>query len=284
MKQILKKNCIPLCFITWLSVITFPFEVHSAPVQVYSIQAGSLSVKEEALKQYNALEKAIPQHEEISLRVEYVEPYFTVRIGRFDNYTQTKELLGKIKSEIPGAIVVKCYFDSDRIVSPNDQLLQSEPKKIQDIAQISDRDFANQNQSTEAAKSEQSSPDIPLNRVSAKVGKSFSQLNFPGPAAGPPRNTHTTSKTFLLVALSLLGMFAYASYNKRKHSLVSKAEDPQLADYAKLVILRPRIVAHFTDNPPTCIGDVALKIKELSGYEFNQKLIKKFVKSLRTDF
>lgn len=282
MKQTLTKNCPPLCLLCWLCVLSFPFEVHAMPEQVYSLQASSLLVREEALAQYNALEKAIPQHKDLALRVEYVEPYFTVRIGRFDHIAPAKELLGNIKSQLPDAIVIKCYLNSERIVSPNDRLLQTEPEKTQDAAQSVDSAVVNQNPATTATKAEPTPPEVPPKTASATTRQSFPQLNYPPPAAGTPRKTPLTSKTVFLATLSLLGMFTYASFKKRKHAIVSHADDPQLADYAKLVRLRPRIVAHFTDNPPACIGDVALKIEELSGNKFSPSVIKKFVKTLRT--
>jgi hypothetical protein len=50
------------------------------------------------------------------LRIEKIGKYYSVRLGRFDNYNNTKKFLQEIKSQLSEAVILKVHIKNERLV------------------------------------------------------------------------------------------------------------------------------------------------------------------------
>ena len=83
---------------------------------VYSIQAGSFHDLSDAQNKYDLMAQKSAEIDLESLRIEKIGKYFTVRIGKIEDYSAAKEFLAIVKSHIPEAMIMKAYMKNERIV------------------------------------------------------------------------------------------------------------------------------------------------------------------------
>ena len=83
---------------------------------IYTIQTGSLTKKVDAQKQFKFIIQDLNEKELDFLRIEKVGKYYTVRLGKFEDYATTEKFLQTIKPQFPTSIILKAYIKDDRIV------------------------------------------------------------------------------------------------------------------------------------------------------------------------
>ena len=85
-------------------------------IQVYTIQTGSFLELNRAREQFNFITKLLQPKDYDNLRIEKISSYYTVRLGKYDNYASAEDLLQKLIIKIKSAIVLKAYIKENRIM------------------------------------------------------------------------------------------------------------------------------------------------------------------------
>jgi cell division protein FtsN len=83
---------------------------------IYTIQTGSFLKVERAQKQFDSMLQILNGKEFSFLRIEKIGKYYSVRLGRFDNYNNTKKFLQEIKSQLSEAVILKVHIKNERLV------------------------------------------------------------------------------------------------------------------------------------------------------------------------
>ena len=103
--------------------------------QIYTIQLASPTRIEDAQKQFNIMRQSLNKKDlnffqkqfnfirntlnikdSNFLRIEKVEKYYTVRIGKFENYASAKKFLQANIPQISKALILKAYIKNERII------------------------------------------------------------------------------------------------------------------------------------------------------------------------
>ncbi len=84
--------------------------------QFYTIQTGSFLELNRAQEQFNLITELLQPKEYDNLRIEKISSYYTVRLGKYDDYASAEDLLKKLIREIKSAIVLKAYIKESRIM------------------------------------------------------------------------------------------------------------------------------------------------------------------------
>lgn len=99
--------------------------------QLYSIQAGSFSMRDGAIKRYNEVLAALAKnHNEYSLRVEKIGTYHTVRIGSFSDRSAAERALNKMPTLPGGTVITQANIKNDRIIQSNVTLVDTSPAEV----------------------------------------------------------------------------------------------------------------------------------------------------------
>jgi len=83
---------------------------------VYTIQLGSRLKIADAQKQFNYLLRSLNENNRDFLRIEKVGKYYTVRLGRFENYETAKKFLQEMPLHLSEAIILKAHIKNERII------------------------------------------------------------------------------------------------------------------------------------------------------------------------
>lgn len=83
---------------------------------IYTIQTGSFSEIERAQKQFDSIMQILNKKELEHLRIEKIDKYYCVRLGKFEGYTKTEKLLQVINPKISKAIIMEAYMIDERII------------------------------------------------------------------------------------------------------------------------------------------------------------------------
>jgi hypothetical protein len=83
---------------------------------IYTIQAGSLTKIVDAQKQFNSMLQSLNEKNLNLLRIEKVGEYYTVRLGKFENYIRAQKFLQKNQPQLLTAIILKAYIKNERII------------------------------------------------------------------------------------------------------------------------------------------------------------------------
>jgi hypothetical protein len=83
---------------------------------IYTIQTGSFSEIERAQKQFDSIMQILNKRELEYLRIEKVDKYYCVRLGKFAGYTKTVKLLQAINPKFSKAIIMEAYMIDERII------------------------------------------------------------------------------------------------------------------------------------------------------------------------
>jgi hypothetical protein len=84
---------------------------------IYTIQTGSFIEIERAQMQFDSIVQILNKRELEYLRIEKVDKYYSVRLGKFSGYTNTEKLFQTIKPQLSSAIIMKAYIKDERIIS-----------------------------------------------------------------------------------------------------------------------------------------------------------------------
>jgi hypothetical protein len=83
---------------------------------VYTIQIETQLKLADAQKQFNYLLSSLNEKNRDLLRIEKVGKYYTVRLGRFENYNTAKNFQQEMSPQLSGAIILKAYIKNERII------------------------------------------------------------------------------------------------------------------------------------------------------------------------
>lgn len=83
---------------------------------IYTVQAGSFKKIQRAEKQFYSLMRELSIEETDFLRIEKIGKFYTVRIGKFEDYAASYRFLQALKSHQPQAFILKAYLKIDRII------------------------------------------------------------------------------------------------------------------------------------------------------------------------
>lgn len=120
----------------FLAAILFCFQTAHAEVNKelhYTVQTGSYVPLNYAEKNFLILEANIPEPMLDYLRIEYIKPYYTVRIGKFDGWKDTAILLDCIKKFFPEAYILEAYIKKENIKKIYGQINENKIKPSVDI-------------------------------------------------------------------------------------------------------------------------------------------------------
>ncbi len=103
------------CVLLVLSFVLFPCVARASDL-IYTIQAASFSSESDSLEYYESLMGTLNEEELDYLRVEKVGSYYSVRIGKYDDYKGVMKMLRSISTGVRGAIAMEAYIRDERIV------------------------------------------------------------------------------------------------------------------------------------------------------------------------
>ena len=83
---------------------------------VYTIQLYSQKRIADAQQQFDSILQSLKEKNLHLLRIEKVDEYFTVRLGKFENYASAKKFLQEIKPPFSTAIILEAYIKNERII------------------------------------------------------------------------------------------------------------------------------------------------------------------------
>ena len=99
-------------FSLFLPIYTYSSQT---PQSVYTIQTGSFTDLASAEKEFDSITNLLDEKELDYLRIEKIEKFYSVRLGKFENRAAVAELLKSIKSKLPTAVIMDVYFIEERI-------------------------------------------------------------------------------------------------------------------------------------------------------------------------
>jgi hypothetical protein len=82
----------------------------------YTIQTGSYIEVMNARNEFKSINQSLVDKMLDNLRIEKVGEYYTVRLGKFEDYATTNQFHQTIKPQFPESIIVKADINDDRIV------------------------------------------------------------------------------------------------------------------------------------------------------------------------
>ncbi len=82
----------------------------------HSVQTGSFVNVAVAQKQYDSIEQKLNKQELDNLRIEKIGKFYSVRVGKFNDFTSAKKFLKSAGSRLPKATVVEVYIRHKRII------------------------------------------------------------------------------------------------------------------------------------------------------------------------
>lgn len=111
------KACLAITslFISLVFSVFLPRNTYASQ-SIYTIQTGSFSGETEAGKQYDFIMNKLNKQEIDYLRIEKVGKFYAVRLGKFENYSDSEKLYRAVKTHIPKAQIMKAYIKNERII------------------------------------------------------------------------------------------------------------------------------------------------------------------------
>lgn len=94
----------------------------------YTIQSGSFLDADDARKHFRIIAKKLDRKDRDNLRIEKIGKFYSVRIGRFEDYGSTNKFLDTIKSQLKEAIILKAFLKDERMISSYQDLPLIEEK------------------------------------------------------------------------------------------------------------------------------------------------------------
>jgi hypothetical protein len=87
---------------------------------IYTIQIESLPKISDAQKQFNFMLRSINEKNLNLLRIEKVGKYYTIRLGKFENYDTAKKFLQEVKPSLSEAVILKAHIINERLIRLNE--------------------------------------------------------------------------------------------------------------------------------------------------------------------
>jgi hypothetical protein len=87
------------------------------PQTIYTIQIGSYLTFARAQNEFNSIMEALTKEYCSFLRVERVGSFYTVRLGKFERYSNAENLIKSLPSNMPNVKILKAYLKYDRLLS-----------------------------------------------------------------------------------------------------------------------------------------------------------------------
>ena len=104
-------RCLTLSFfLLFLPLISYPSQL------LHTIQTGSFISVAPAQKQFNSIVQKLNEKELDNLRIEKIGKFYSVRLGKFKDYTTAEKFLKSIKPRLSGSIVMEAYIKDERII------------------------------------------------------------------------------------------------------------------------------------------------------------------------
>lgn len=114
--SIRKINRFCLVISTALAVQMFFPSISFSSGLIYTIQAGSFRDIADARECFHLIAKGLDEKNSVSVRIEKIGKYFSVRVGKFEDYLTAEIFLRANASGLPGAVILKAYFRDERII------------------------------------------------------------------------------------------------------------------------------------------------------------------------
>ena len=83
---------------------------------IYTIQTGSFKNRTYAQGQFNSLMKLLDKKELDYLRIERLNAFNVVRLGKFEDYSTAVKLIKEIKPHISNAFILETYIKNNNIM------------------------------------------------------------------------------------------------------------------------------------------------------------------------
>jgi len=100
----------------YAGLLFIPLNLNAEDPEFYTIQTGSFLEIQIAQKQFDSIQKGLNNQELGLLRIEKIGKYYSVRIGKFPDYSSASTFLQTNKSELKGAIILKAAISEERII------------------------------------------------------------------------------------------------------------------------------------------------------------------------
>lgn len=119
------------CPILLLFLLLLPLYSYAIE-QFYTVQTGSFIVPDNAQKQFDSLKRKLDENELDYIRIEKVNKYYIVRLGKFENKSAAKNIFQVVKSQFPSAIILKVSIADENIARLyQNSSLSAEDNKIE---------------------------------------------------------------------------------------------------------------------------------------------------------
>ncbi len=96
---------------------TFITGGQAEPEKIYTMQIASFRGPESSRRQYEAVIRRLNRKGLDYLRIEKIEMYYAIRIGKFRNYDEAKEYFQFFEAYYPDAIIMKTVMEDERLVA-----------------------------------------------------------------------------------------------------------------------------------------------------------------------
>jgi hypothetical protein len=83
---------------------------------IYTLQTGSFMKIKDAQEQYVSIMNGVNEKNLDYLRIEKIGKYYTLRLGKFENYASAKKFLQASIPQISKALILKAYVKNERII------------------------------------------------------------------------------------------------------------------------------------------------------------------------
>jgi len=141
----MRKNNFYLSAAKYVTIFLFslllPLNVYSSEL-FHTIQTSSFSSVTDAQKQFDAIVNKLDETQLDKLRIEKIGKFYSVRLGKFTDYTSAERFFSSVKPKLPNAAVMTAYIKKKRIVklySGSAYLDREEPEESSSSAPVLDK-------------------------------------------------------------------------------------------------------------------------------------------------
>ncbi len=128
-KRTIESSRLISIIIIFLFLLTMPF-MSNASELIHTIQTGSFGSEHDAQRHYDSVMQKLNENERDHLRIEKIGGHYAVRFGKFDSYSEIRNIIPSVKKKFAAVLVVKAYIKDERIV----RMYASKPVKEENAA------------------------------------------------------------------------------------------------------------------------------------------------------
>jgi hypothetical protein len=247
----------------------------------YSIQTGSFLLKDTAEIQYAEIEQMVPYEHRRNLRIEYIDPYYTVRFGKFSDYETAQKFLAEIPNP-PDVIIVRAFYMPERFILSNLSEMPASPSqdaqsRQQRLASIVTQ-AGNIHGSVAAVTRTEEATD--MQEYPHDSGKFLDQKISKG------KNLRELSFTYIALFVGFVAVMLIISMVRRSHNRAQNSmpfNGSRISGIPGAKILedhRFTILMNLQAHPPKDIDEACRMIEGITGTHHNPNDIRRFIKSL----